>query len=402
MSKQCVLHHFGHDANTVVALPFLLPERIAELSGLRKKMIRNKPSEFSREEWAYLIQFLSEESLWRVVESTFGKYSPAELANRVSGKQRKLYRPRGQVGVWLPGNVSMLGPLTLVLSLLSGNRVALKASSGSTVYSKNLCGVFLNYILSQASSGLRQWCRDMLSVQVFDRTDAKNQQLAQNSKVRVFFGAEKGAMAVRNYATEAGAVDYPFVDKQSQAWIEISEVTDDLLANLVAVFTIYGQAGCTSPRRVVLVNANKNDTHDFGHRLQSVWTQKAKGTPEPHQASQNVLAFQWGRALGWDALYCGDKHGVILAGDSSLPDVDSPYALSVVASPEDKLVDCLPSNIQTVGTALDDAASTQWLQRVAGSSIVRFVPLAQMHHFSPTWDGYEFWRGMFTVVEVTA
>src|SRR5271154_6202311 len=104
-----------------VALPFGVESWIDEWSGLRSAMIRSRPDGFTRDEWAYLITFLDPAWLTRVFESHFGKPSPETDAEVVA-----LMRPRGQVAVWLPNNVSLLGPLTLILASLSGNPIWMK------------------------------------------------------------------------------------------------------------------------------------------------------------------------------------------------------------------------------------------------------------------------------------
>ena len=73
----------------------------------------------------------------------------------------------------------------------------------------------------------------------------------------------------------------------------------------------------------------------------------------------------------------------------------------VGASPEEALAS-LPANIQTIGHALENPDDPAWLELVARSAALRFVPLARMHHFGSPWDGQEFWRQCFDCVEVRA
>src|SRR5579862_8505088 len=117
---------------TALALPFSQPQIVAEWGALRSAMRKTVPGEFSRDEWAYLMTFLSPENLHAPFLEAFGR--PA-----TGGRVSRLARPRGVVAVWLPNNVSLLGPLTLALLSLTGNRILLKGGS----HSQDLTGAFL-------------------------------------------------------------------------------------------------------------------------------------------------------------------------------------------------------------------------------------------------------------------
>src|ERR1022692_936035 len=98
------LHRFaapsGGDA---VLLPFPLDDLLADWQSLRPRMIRSLNPDFSRVEWAYLIQFIDKSSLGAIYTDTFGQ--PADVA------PRRLHLPRRRIAVWLPNNVSLLGLL---------------------------------------------------------------------------------------------------------------------------------------------------------------------------------------------------------------------------------------------------------------------------------------------------
>ena len=71
------LHRFSSFRGAVVvSLPFDLDELIGAWSGLRSSMRKAVPNEFSRDEWAYLINFLSPEQLKRPYYEAFG--APAD------------------------------------------------------------------------------------------------------------------------------------------------------------------------------------------------------------------------------------------------------------------------------------------------------------------------------------
>ena len=62
----------------------------------------------------------------------------------------------------------------------------------------------------------------------------------------------------------------------------------------------------------------------------------------------------------------------------------------------------LPANIQTIGHALEGEADARWFELLARTPVKRFVPLERMHHFGARWDGADFWRATFDLVELDA
>ena len=141
----CSKLHYFHEAGrrTAVALPFSLETFVADWTALQQAMIRKMPSEFSRDEWAYLISFVDAENLMRPFRELFGQHT--EDATSCDA----LARPRGTIAVWLPSNVSLLGPLTLILLSLTGNSMKLKASSRGNV----LTAAFLDFARANLTPG---------------------------------------------------------------------------------------------------------------------------------------------------------------------------------------------------------------------------------------------------------
>jgi len=60
----------------------------------------------------------------------------------------------------------------------------------------------------------------------------------------------------------------------------------------------------------------------------------------------------------------------------------------------------LPNNIQTIGHSISDKDYDYYLENIASTSVKRFVPLSQMHHFGPIWDGFSFWNSLFEQIEI--
>jgi hypothetical protein len=388
-----VLHGFVSPAGrTAVFLPFPLRDLVAGWSGLRAPMIRERPPAFTRDEWAYLVEFLDPSNLRRPFEAAFGTETDGP-----GGATRGLARPRGPIAVWLPGNVSLLGPLTLVLLSLTGNVLRLKGSS----HTEDLTGSFLEFARSHLPAGpLRGHLEECVVFAVFERGDPRNSEMASSSKMRIVFGSDGAAEEIHALPHPLDSIAFSFTNRESEAWVEREAIDDALGAALLKVFAIYGQAGCTSPRRVVILGGAPDDARALRDRLARLWSSVIRRETPPHLASANVMTRQWAAAIGWDAVTTGRNAAVLASGAEDLQPLESPMALGIVSTSLKRAVDALPPNVQTVGHAVAHPEDPGWLGAIAGTAVKRFVPIARMHDFGPVWDGHGFWRQAFEEIEV--
>jgi hypothetical protein len=362
------MHTFeGNGGATVVALPFDLDACIADWTAIRTRMVRERVDAFTRDEWAYLITFLEPENLLRAFRMTFGERN-TDLA-----PPARLARPRGKVIVWLPNNVSLLGPLSMILLSLTGNEILLKEGSRA----EPLTSAFL------------QFADNVKRVQVIEDVSATS-----DADVVIVFGSD-AAIAAAAPLVKPGATLIPFGDRRSEAWLVAEAATDEVLVDLVKVFAVYGQAGCTSPSRVVVLDGSASEMRD---RIVALWPQRLRNR-EPHVASANVLARQLAAAAGWDAKTVAANSAVIASGTNALTVPDAGLILPIVALSVDEAIASLPDNIQTIGHNVDSATAIGWL---ASTPVKRIVPIAAMHHFGSVWDGRDWWSECFEWVEVGA
>lgn len=388
------LHFFGTPAEGLacVALPFELESMIGDWSSMTGTMARKQPEAFSRDEWAYVISFLDARFLRDVFTKTFGP--PADGR---TGAVQHLHRPRGNTAVWLPNNVSLLGPLVLIMVSLTGNSVTLKVGS----HGPNLTRCFLDYLLETLRDGvLKDYLTDRVRVMSFPRNAMEQRVVAENGQVRLAFGSDAAAEAIESLPHPLGSMGFPFVDRQSEVWLEPGAADDDLLRVLLRVMAVYGRLGCTSPRRVVVLDGSLRDAANLCERLAGLWPSVVRRDVEPHTASENVLCMQWAAATGWTPRLAPRNGAMFAAGRFALPEFSGAMAFPVLFGSREETLAHLPSNIQTIGHALTHPESASWLRLLGRTYIKRFVPVARMHHFGPIWDGYSFWRAMFESVEV--
>jgi hypothetical protein len=224
--------------------------------------------------------------------------------------------------------------------------------------------------------------------------------MLDEADVRIVFGSDEAAATIHAAAPPLRGSGFSFNDRQSQAWIECGADTSEVLGHLIRVFAIYGQAGCTSPRRVVLIDGTRRQAEDMRSRIIEMWPRVLRTRPPVHVASANTMALQWATAAGWDAAVAGDRHAVIGVGDLTLETIDAPMFLPICAASIDEAASQLPANVQTLGHAFLNPADQRWLGLAAATRISRLVPIARMHNFGPLWDGQRFWSQCLEEVEV--
>lgn len=394
MSEDPRIFHAFTDASgqTIdVALPFELDALCDEYDALTARMARRPaPAAFSRDEWGYLLSFLRGDAIRAVFIDSFGPMGEGHGPARIA-------RPPLTIAVWLPNNVSLLGPLTAALCLLTGARVSAKAG----IASENLTAALRDEILNVGAGPVltRMW-ENNLETERFDRLDPRNADWSASADARVFFGSDEAATKVEALPHVAGTPFFAFGNHSSLVWADPEALDDAALTMLLRVFRIYGKAGCTSPQRLVLIDGKAEQTIRIADRLKSLWDAQSTTLPPVHIASDSFMAEQVARAQGWHATRTQDGGAVFLADGASPDDLPGLMSLKIVAQPQQSAVDALPDNIQTVGHIAPDARIRDWARTLSNSRALRLVPVREMHHFGPFWDGQPFWRGLFQVMDV--
>jgi hypothetical protein len=237
-----------------------------------------------------------------------------------------------------------------------------------------------------------------LDVRAFDRHDPLNAEMAASAAVRIAFGSDEGVAAVHALPHPVDSIAISFGNRRSEAWVEQSSLDDGVVDTLLKVFAIYGQAGCTSPRRVVLIEGSSNDAERLRERLIQRWPLAIKRKPAMHIASLNIMNCQLNRAYGWDSQLASDHGAVFGVGPVGNGEMKGLMSLGITWATPGEAARALPPNIQTIGFVAQDPGKL--LTRVATTQAKRFVPVGHMHHFGPVWDGRNFFMQMFEQLAV--
>ncbi len=382
----------GHSGHVQISLPFDLAAQIAGWNSVRAAMLREVPAGFTRDEWAYLATFLAAENLWRPYQNSFGRSSDTH------GSPLLLARARGSVGLWLPNNVSLLGPLMLIVISLTGSALRIKPGTRS----RDLTAAFLEFARKHADKEpLGSYLHDFVHHDVFSSDDARNRKMTEDSAVRIVFGSNEAASAIHALPHPPDSIGISFTDRRSEAWLELDRCNDETLRALIKVFAVYGQAGCTSPSRVVLFNASRIEALEVRDRLVALWPGVVRHRPEMNIASDNIRACQLASSAGWNAVLVAENRAVVSVGDYELPVFPSQMELRIVTASPDEACAHLPENIQTIGHALRHPAASHWRDLLLLTRVARFVPIPHMHHFETFWDGHDFFTQFFAYTRMT-
>lgn len=385
--------HFQQGAQTVsIDLPHDLDALLESWGQLRRKMISSVLPGFTRTEWAYLIEFADPAKLLATFVDAFGNCTADSV------HAQRLLVPLRSIALWLPNNVNLLGPLTLVLLSLLGAEVRTKTGSRH----RDPCADLIRWLGKECPTGpLKEWFDRSLHIAAFDRNDPRNREMAAWADVRILFGSDLAATEIEDLPHPHASVGIYFANKSSEAWIEPGMIDETSATTLAKVFAVYGQAGCTSPKRIVVVGGSASDAR----RLAQLWADiSSKGRSEPlprHTASETSMASQWARALGHEVIDLERNMGVAVLGPAAPVTVEANRALAFQWGSLDDVLATQAANLQTVGHCLRNPSADCWLDSVARSTAARYVVLGEMHHFGPIWDGIAWWQRLFRTTVIS-
>jgi hypothetical protein len=278
---------------------------------------------------------------------------------------------------------------------MSGAEVRVKTGSRSV----NLVEPFLRFIREKGEKSLLALLERIQIVQG-DRESLAVKNLAKDSMLRVVFGSDEAASSIRTLSGPPTMQTIAFSHHRSEAWIDWECVTEDLVDNLIRVFAIYGQAGCTAPSRVILLDATADQAMSLSDRVCARWPEILRVVPDPQVSADSIMAEQVARARGWQAKRILQGRGVVGVGTHSLVPPAGALTLSIIPATLDTAISHLPVDIQTIGYAASSKMLAACLHELSARGVKRVVPLARMHDFEHVWDGFAFFSQAFELMTV--
>lgn len=104
--------------------------------------------------------------------------------------------------------------------------------------------------------------------------------------------------------------------------------------------------------------------------------------------------------MGWQAFSSHRNAAVFAVGHLDSKMFEAPMFLPIVAGSLHETSAALSPNTQTIGHEVDALRHREIVETIALTPVKRLVPLSQMHHFGPLWDGRNFFRECFEEVEI--
>lgn len=168
--------------------------------------------------------------------------------------------PVGSVIHFAPSNVDTIFIYSLFLSLLVGNVNLVRLSEKTSPQKTMLVNLINQEINKVQFKSLKQ----RLSIITYPHCDAVTSVLCANVNMRVIWGGDASVNKISSYPLRPGSTELKFVDKYSMCFADPSILVtldvdkyQDLVKRFVNDTYWFGQQGCSSPRTVVWLNAER-------------------------------------------------------------------------------------------------------------------------------------------------
>lgn len=320
--------------------------------------------------------------------------------------------PVGSVIHFAPSNVDTIFIYSLFLSLLVGNvnlvRLSEKPSPQKTI--------LVNLINQELNKTQFKSLKQKLSIITYPHSDDVTSTLCANVNMRVIWGGDTSVNKISSYPLRPGATELKFVDKYSMCFADPSildtlaaDKYKDLVKRFVNDTYWFGQQGCSSPRTVVWLNADRyagqidafwcavaeQATALFGHDVVGADIMNKLVVADLAAVSANIAKVRrHGKILTRVKLSDIDQHNDIrqLHCGSGLF-----FELSIKNSSE--LAAIIDRKVQTI--SYFGLGSDELKDNFKCNSIFpdRVVPVGEALNFSVIWDGINLLKSLTRIVD---
>lgn len=371
------------------ALP---PERIAALGALSDAMLARRQelgAQLPGVGLAFLVAFLRPEHLHEALARELPQVEALERFVRVAERKSLRVLPAGTVCHWIAGNVPLLGMFSWAISALLGNLNVVRLSTRQDDFLSPLLG-----LLAETSPAGRQMAEESLVV-TFDREHQEAQRLlSEAADVRIAWGGAEAVEAIRSLPADWHTSDIAMGPRMSLAVVDPAQLSDAVINRLAIDAVYFDQLACSSPQQVfVRGQADSPEVRNFVQRFTQAFARQALANP------RHGLDFAETYRIHLD------RSRLLLAGQALEHDRQTQWTVALVDAPQPQ-VSCanrfiqvipftrlatvysaIPSNVQTVITALGSAEFAEFTEAASRLGVCRFPQPGEGNHFEVPWDG---------------
>lgn len=335
----------------------------------------------------FLQMWLKKNNLLRMLNNEFADTSPM-----ASG-----YFPVGTVGHWSAGNVPLMGIISAICSVLTGNNTIVRLSNRTA---DDVLSALADLALADENGLLAE---RLLFVQFDYQDPAICNAFAQQVQACYAWGGTDAIAQIRQFDFPANTNIYAFGPRMSVALLASEDLHADqgkaLFEKLARDVWQFDQAACSSPQ-LLFLPASCFDDEDVMNALTAAFEREQQLHPEltdrvPQQSYKNLLAQSSHLFTGQGSVIAssGPAWSLLIHEQLNMPEIVQGKTLHVV--PYQTLADVvglIDRDVQTVGISASVEAEQEFINQVFGKGIDRIVPIGNMHIFDSPWDGAEMLR----------
>jgi hypothetical protein len=343
----------------------------------------------------FLARWCAGENLKRILFDSFGNIDCLDkyvLRSELSVRESQAF-PKGLAVHWIAGNVPTLGLLSLILGVITKNSNLVRLPSSAD-------GLLADLIKSLSLLGnVHKKIANAISIVRYDYSNLEiAEAIAQKADTRIIWGGDESSKSIKALSSKLTSTDLVFPDRTSFLIVGQSEMRKDRLDAVTRLIahdaSVFEQKACASPHTVFLSTDNDNDITTFCETLAKAMQHTLKAIPKVIPSEREVIAILNMRTqydMFHDAWYStGTEFSVLSDDKEQLGPAIGNRTLFVRRLPSDeKLIEMIPENIQSVGIAADEEEFSRLSILLGQKGVHRVTPLGAMTHFEIPWDGID-------------
>jgi hypothetical protein len=337
---------------------------------------------------AFLIAFLNRENLQKQLMRELHDIDVLTRFIKVTKRKSLRLVPKGLVVHWIAGNIPLLGMFSWAISALLGNSNLVRISTRQ--------GDFITPILLRLrvlGPAGAEMARKTIIVR-FDRDlESAHQTISDQADVRIAWGGMESVNAIHSLPSRWQCEDVTFGPRMSMAVVDPNHLKKGMIGRLATDIVFFDQLACSSPQIIFVKKDNENKFDKLVRDLSQHLEQKVKAFPRHRLDTSETYQIHLDRVRailnGGRLFHDEETQWTVIQIERPLTDVICgnrviqviPYANI------DEIYEYIPSNIQTIITALDENDTQIFTEYAAYLGVCRFPRPGESNNFENPWDG---------------